>query len=95
MGKTPINQPATGQSALRGDGSSRRTVHDSVRLRNSSGQAGSLGFLIILMVLATLFTVVLPVTAFLYMDVLTAKKEVEVLIRRAEKCPSKCTKDEK
>jgi hypothetical protein len=42
-----------------------------------------------------MFTVVLPVTAFLYMDVLTAKKEVEVLIRRAEKCPSKCTKDEK
>jgi hypothetical protein len=47
------------------------------------------------MVLATLFTIVLPVTAFLYMDVLTAKKNVEVLIRRIEKCLPDCTKDEK
>jgi hypothetical protein len=48
-----------------------------------------------LVVLAVLFTVVLPITAFMYMDILTTKKDVEIMIRRAEKCPAKCTKDEK
>ena len=54
-----------------------------------------MGFLITLVVLAALFTVILPVTAFMYLDILTAKRDVEVMIRRAEKCPAKCEKDEK
>jgi len=48
-----------------------------------------------LIILAVLFTVILPITAFLYVDILTTKKDVEIIMRRAEKCPTKCTKDEK
>jgi hypothetical protein len=95
MEKTSANRQPAGQSALHSGGSFRRGVHDGVRLRSSSGQAGTLGFLVTLVVLAVLFTVVLPITAFMYMDILTAKKDVEIMIRRAEKCTAKCTKDEK
>jgi len=95
MEKTPANRQPAGQSALHSGGSFRRDVYDGVRLRSSSGQAGTLGFLVTLVVLAVLFTVVLPITAFMYMDILTTKKDVEIMIRRAEKCQIKCTKEEK
>jgi len=95
MEKTPTNRQPAGQSALHSGGFFRRGVYDGVRLRSSSGQADTLGFLITLVVLAALFTVILPITAFMYLDILTAKRDVEVMIRRAEKCPAKCEKDEK
>ena len=95
MEKTPANRQPAGQSALHSGGSFRRSVYDGVRLHPSSGQAGTLGFLVTLIILAVLFTVILPITAFLYVDILTTKKDVEIIMRRAEKCPTKCTKDEK
>ena len=94
MEETTTNQRNTRQTTVYTGNPVRGHIHGGAGLRNCAGQTGSLGFLICLLTMSVVFALMLPVMAFMYMDTLALKKEVNSAVKKVYREENRCRKDD-
>jgi len=85
MAATKVKKQNTGQSAGNGAGSFRSRLSDYPDVDDKPAQAGSVGYLFVLILFALVFVLILPLVGLMYVDTMVTKREAKAQMEKVEK----------
>jgi len=85
MAATKVKKQNTGQGAGNGAGFFRSRLPDYPDVDDKPAQAGSSGYLFVLVLFALVFVLVLPLVGMMYMDTMVVRREAKAQMEKTEK----------
>ena len=84
MAATKIKKSDFGQNSGNGGGGFRGRLPDYPNVVDKPSQAGSFGYLLVLILFALVFVLVLPLMGMLYVDTMVVKREAKAQMENTE-----------
>jgi len=85
MAATKVKKSNPGQGAGNGGGSFRGRIPDYPDVDDKPAQAGSTGYLFVLILFALVFVLILPLVGMMYVDTMVTKREAKAQMEKVEK----------
>lgn len=85
MAATKVKKSDSGQGAGNGGSGFRSRLPDYPNVDDKSTQAGSFGYLFVLILFALVFVLVLPLVGLMYVDTMVVKREAKAQMEKTEK----------
>jgi len=85
MAATKVKKQNSGQGAGNGGGSFRSRLPDYPDVDDKPAQAGSSGYLFVLVLFALVFVLILPLVGMMYVDTMVVKREAKAQMEKTEK----------
>ena len=85
MAATKVKKSDFGQNSGNGGGSFRGRLPDYPNVVDKPSQAGSFGYLLVLILFALVFVLMLPLMGMLYVDTMVVKREAKAQMEKTEK----------
>ena len=95
MAATKVKKQNLGQGAGNGGGGLRGRVPDYPDVDDKPAQAGSVGYLFVLILFALVFVLILPLVGMMYVDTLVVKREAKAQMEKVEKLRKQVEEDAK
>jgi len=95
MAATKVKKQNSGQGAGNGGGSFRGRVPDYPDVDDKPAQAGSVGYLFVLILFALVFVLILPLVGMMYVDTMVTKREAKAQMEKVEKLRKQIEEEKK